>query len=1082
MQEIENKSSFKFFYSNELKGLDKVVSLKVSDSNIDSTLKQLFSDSEISYQKQDNNIILLIPKKAGLTQEGKITGIIKDEQGEPVMGAIIRVKGSATATVTDADGKYLIDAAPGSVLQVSFVGFSQEEITVGAQQYVDLTLQEDSKLLDEVVVVGYGVQKKRDLTGAVSSIKMDDSPVGTLSTVSHALAGKAAGLRVTQSTAQPGAGATFRIRGETSINAGNAPLVIIDGFPVSSSPSPGGASGSYQNNAGSQDNVLEMLNPNDVESIEVLKDASATAIYGARAGHGVILVTTKRGKEGKTNVTYSGNMAVSSMASQYELMNAQEYMKTSNAWKLEKWRKDHADGAYAGYATPVAKPYEYTPMYTDAEIANAKNTDWINEITRTGYQQSHNVSLTGGNEKGRYLASLNYFDQQGVVKNSNMNRLTMNLNSDYEFSKYVKAGFSVNISRNYYDNVPLGTGENEGSGLIASSAFFEPNIPVRDENGDYSISKIYNLRPNPVSLLDIKDNTTKDRVLASSYLQVEPIKNLFLKTNMGFDRRSAKRKAYYPSTIVGRDKSKNGIGHQVQDDGLDYLINFTANYVKTVGNHSITALAGYEFQRITSEWVRAGNTNFPIDAFEYNNLGAGSGDKDVASSATERAIASVFGRINYSYASKYLLTATLRTDGASNFNPDHRWGYFPSVSLAWRFIEESFMNGTREILSNGKLRGGYGQTGNSNIGNRTLNYFGTGEQYAFGNTGSTGMKLTELGNENITWETTSEWNIGLDLGFLNNRINLSAEYYDRIVSDLLVTNKKLASYNEITTMAANIGKTRGRGLELTLNTVNVQRKNFLWTSDFTFFTYEDRWEERDPDWVPAPYQSAKDPIRAVFNYRSDGLLQPGETVPAWQKGLLPGQIKLKKLDKDSEILGQKDMEMIGTNDPKFTFGFNNTLRYKDFDLNIYLYGEIGRLHGPSYYDDWIPYNYYAPQDKGLYNGSKNALNSWTMDKKNATIPNILTSNVGGGAGDYFIKEISFLRCRNITLGYIIPISKKIVNSLRITATVNNPFLISNYNGLDPETDYDTRRGNDNSIGNYSYPNVRTYSLGIDIKF
>lgn len=385
LKEIENKSHFKFFYNNELKGLDKIVSLKVSDSNIDSTLKRLFSDGEISYQKQDNNIILLIPKKAGQAQEGKVTGTIRDGQGEPIVGAIIRVKGSAIAAVTDVDGKYLIDADPGSVLQVSFVGFSPQEITIGDQQHVDLTLQEDSKLLDEVVVVGYGVQKKRDLTGTVSSIKMDDSPVGTLSTVSHALAGKAAGLRVTQSTAQPGAGATFRIRGETSINAGNAPLVIIDGFPVSSSPSPGGASGSYQNNAGSQDNVLEMLNPNDIESIEVLKDASATAIYGARAGHGVILVTTKRGKEGKTNVTYSGNMAVSSMASQYDLMNAQEYMTINNAWKLEKWRKDHAEGVYAGYATPVAKPYEYTPMFTAAEIANAKNTDWIKEITRTGY-------------------------------------------------------------------------------------------------------------------------------------------------------------------------------------------------------------------------------------------------------------------------------------------------------------------------------------------------------------------------------------------------------------------------------------------------------------------------------------------------------------------------------------------------------------------------------------------------------------------------------------------------------------------------------------------------------------------------
>jgi TonB-linked SusC/RagA family outer membrane protein len=949
-------------------------------------------------------------------------------------------------------------------------------------------LQEDVRALDEIVVVGYGVQKKRDLTGAVSSVKMSDAPVGTFSSVSHALAGKAAGLRVTQTTAQPGAGAKFRIRGETSVNAGNEPLVVIDGFPVSSSPNPDGASGTYQNNAGSQDNILEMLNPNDIESIEVLKDASATAIYGARAGHGVIIVTTKRGREGKTSVTYSGNMAVSQMASRYDLMNAQDYMTINNAWALEQWRKDHAQGIYAGYTVPVANPYDYKPMYSETEIAHAKNTEWIKEITRTGLQQSHNVSLTGGNEKGRYLASLNYFDQQGIIQNSNTNRLTINLNSDFDLSKYVKSGFSVNISRNYYDNVPLGTGETEASGLIASAAFFEPYIPVYDENGAYSISNIYNLRPNPVSLLDIKDNTTKDRVLASTYLQVEPVKDLFLKANMGIDRRSAKRKAYYPSTVVGRDKSKNGIGHQIQNDGLDYLINFTANYVKSFGEHSLTALAGWEFQRFTTEWFRAGNTNFPIDAFEYNNLGAGSGDKDVASYASQKEMASVFGRVNYAYANKYLLVATLRADGASNFNPDRRWGYFPSASLGWRFTEEAFMSGIQSMLSNGKLRGGYGQTGNSDIGNRTLNYFESGEKWAFGNTGTTGMKLTGLGNEYITWETTSEWNVGLDLGFLDNRINLTAEYYDRIVSNLLVKEKKLASYNEITTMAANIGKTRGRGLEITLNTVNIQQTNLVWTSDLTFYTYEDRWEERDPDWVPAPYESVKDPIRAIFDYRSDGLLQPGESAPAWQKGLLPGQVKLKKLDTESEVLGQGDKEMIGTNEPQFTFGFNNTLRYKSFDLNVYLYGEVGRLHGPSYYDDWIPYNYSAPQNKGLYNGSKNALNSWTMDKNNAVIPSILYSSVGGGAGDYFMQDISFLRCRNITLGYTIPISRKICNNLRITATVNNPFLISNYNGLDPETDYDpkadyeTRRNNVENAGSYSYPNVRTYSLGIDIKF
>ncbi|MDR1503158.1 MAG: TonB-dependent receptor, partial [Prevotella sp.] len=916
---------------------------------------------------------------------------------------------------------------------------------------------------------------RRDLTGAVSSIKMSDAPVGTFSSAGHALAGKAAGLRVTQATAQPGASTTFRIRGQTSINASNDPLVIVDGFPVTKSASTGSGN---RYSAGDQDNVLEMINPADIESIEVLKDASATAIYGSRAGHGVIIITTKRGKAGKPSVTYSGNVSAQSIASNYKILDAPGYMRLSNMYELEKWRRDRGEGVYANYVTPKPNtPDAYTPKYTESDIANAKTTDWVDEVTRTGFQQSHNVSITGGSEKSKYLASLNYFDQKGILKNSNMQRFTISLNNDYEFSKYVKGGLTFNISRNKYNNVPLGTGQFENSGILGVATFFEPNIPVYDKNGKFSESNVYKQFPNPVSMLGIEDNTNKDRVLGTGYLSIEPVKGLIFKANLGFDRKSSKRKTYLPKTTL-YGQTTNGNAHQAQDDGIDYLFNITANYIKSFGEHSITALVGYEWQQFNAEWFSAGNTNFSIDNFIYNNLGAGSGEKSVGSNSTKSSLASVFGRINYAFTDKYLLTATLRADGSSNFNPDYRWGYFPSVSGAWRFSEEIFMENIRHILSNGKLRAGYGQTGNTSVGIRVQDYFKSDWKYAFGSTGVTGMGVSTLGNPKMTWETTSEWNIGLDLGFLGNRINLTAEYYDRVISDLLVTNKKLPSYNEVTTLAANIGSTQSQGIELTLNTVNIKNSDFVWTSDLTFYKYKDRWKERDPNWIPREYQSVNDPIRAIFSYQADGLLQPGEAVPIWQKGLLPGQIKINSRTQQS-ALGDGDRVFIGSKDPDFSYGFNNTVRYKGFDLNVYLYGEVGRWRDASYYDSWLPYRFFAPSG-GLYNMSQKALDSWTMDNQNSSVPNLLTSSTS--SGDYFMKKVWFMRCRNITLGYTIPGLKNIASNIRVNVSVNNPFVISNWNGLDPETDYNPSDSGTENAAAYSYPNVRTFSFGVDISF
>jgi TonB-linked SusC/RagA family outer membrane protein len=998
----------------------------------------------------------------------KVTGIVTDDTGLELIGASVIEKGTTNGTATDIDGHFELSVAPGATLEVNYLGYLPANITVQAgKNHYDVSLSSDFHSLDEVVVVGYGVQKKRDLTGAVTSVKMDDSPVATFSTVSHALAGKAAGLRVTQNSAQVGGGSTFRIRGETSINAGNDPLIIIDGFPVSNSSNPGSGT---RYDAGSTDNILESINPNDIESIEILKDASATAIYGSRAGHGVIIVTTKRGKQGKLQVNYSGNVSVQNMKNGYKMLDAKGFMTHWNAVEYETYLKNNGMDIYADYITPHPTPSPYVQRYSDEMIAGAQTTDWFNEVTRTGLQQSHNVSLAGGTEKTQYLASINYFTQDGVIKNNGMDRLTANFNLDQQISKYVKTGISLNLSRNQYDNVPLGDAAWENAGVIVSAVMFTPYIPVRDEKGEYTKSPELGQTPNPVSLLDITDKTVKDRVLGSAYLQVEPIKGLFLKASLGVDRKYAKRKNYLPTTTM-YGAVNNGSAYINQEDKSDYLMELTANYIKTIGDHNFSALTGYSYQEFNTEGFSAGNYDFPIDGFLYNNLGAGAGAKpSVSSWANKSALGSYFGRINYSFKGKYLLTATIRVDGDSDFNPSYRWGYFPSASLGWRFSDEEFMASFTDILSNGKLRGGYGQTGNSNIGNRILDTYGSGADYAFGSSGVTSIVVKQLGNPKLTWETTSEFNVGLDLGFFNNRINASLEYYNRIISDLLVTGKSLLSYHEITSIAANIGKTQGQGFELTLNTVNVTNKNFQWTTDLSFSTYKDRWKERDPEWKPYVYQSVDDPIRAIFLYRSDGLLQVGEKAPDWQKGLLPGQIKFKNLadtEESPNVLNQYDQVLIGSSDPAFTFGFNNTLRYKSFDFNIYFYGEVGRWRSGSYYENWTA----GSAGNQRRNLAISSLDSWTHENQSSTIPSVIAITTSG-TSDYWYRKISFIRCRNITVGYTIPLPKYIANNVRLYADVNNPFVLTNWNGVDPETD----------SGAYSYPNVTGFSLGVDISF
>lgn len=1070
MDQIEAKSGYSFLVADKSLDLSKRVDIDARNKALDQVLEQLLQGTDFSYKIVDRQIILSPTADKAGSGSFSLKGFITDSHGEPLTGAYIVNTLTGEGAISNQDGAYTITVTPGATIEVSFLGYVTQTIQLDGQQKLNVTLREDIETLDEVVVVGYGTQKRKDLTGAISSVSMEDEPVNSVSSVSHILAGKAAGLYVSQTSAQPGAGIKIRIRGEASTGAGNEALIIVDGMPINDSGNLG--SGNYYSN-GSTDNILAFLNPNDIESVEVLKDASATAIYGARAGHGVIMITTKRGKEGKARVQYSGNLSVQKMSQRYDMLQGADYMRAANAYYNENYLKTNGLDIYSQYMTPVTDLPEYKAPYSDADIANAeksKGTDWIDEISRTGIMQNHNVSLSGGTDKTNYLTSISYMNQKGIIRNNDAERFTARLNLDQKIGRYVKAGVSLNLARNSYDNVPLGSDPGSGKGVIGLAVTWSPLIPVRDENGDYSVNTHQPTSPNPVSMLEITDKTIKDRALLQGYVSVEPIEGLVLKANLGIDRQFQKRKNYLPTTTL-EGANRNGKAYIAQSDRNDYLLDLTASYRKSINYHNIDALVGYSYQRFNYEEFCAGNEDFFTDSFLYNNLAAGEyATPTVGSYANKSALASGFARVNYSYKGRYLLTATLRADGSSNFNPDYRWGFFPSVSLGWRFSGESFMENV-DWISDGKIRASWGQTGNYNIGNRVQNLYTVPSGFitAIGGVGSKGAWPSQLGNPKITWETTSEVNVGLDLGLFKNRVALSMEYFYREISDILGSTP-LPYYTFLSSMAANTGATQSQGFEVTLNTVNISNRDFEWTSTATLSLYRDRWLERDPNWNPHVYEKDTHPIRSIYSYVSDGLLQAGEPAPAHQPGLLPGQIKFKDIDNNGK-LDDNDIQYLGSSDPSFMFGFNNTLRYKNFDFNIYFYGQVGVTSWGSYYDTWA-YN----GANLLYEGAVpvSFWKTWRHDNQNGEYPAPWGHSSYWDA-DFFLKKMTWIRCRNITLGYTIPIPKNIVDRFRVYVEVNNPFYIATngWTGLDPET---------GSGGGYDYPNVRSFNIGIDITF
>lgn len=1025
-----------------------------------------------------------------------IKGVVLDELGQPMIGVTIVPKGSPKGTTTDFDGSFtIVVSSTTEALLFSYVGYETKEVAIANTTNLKVSMVPSSNSLNEIVIVGYGTQKKKNVLGAISSVKSDALVLSSAPSVLTGLQGKVAGLQISQNSAQPGGGFNIQIRGAGSINASNDPLIVIDGFPVTNLEQPG-TGNRYD---GGTQSILNSFNPNDIESIEVLKDASSTAIYGARAANGVILITTKKGNEGDVRVDYSGSYSYQKYNNSYEVLDLKEWMQLRNDAAKENWEFINKVYPYSpktleeANAAPV-NGIPYKRIYSDEQIRNAgKGTDWLGLVTRNGVIEQNNLSLRGGTKSTKYFLSGNLFNQDGVIKNSGLKRTTFHFSLDQKLTDYINVGMNMTKSRIKNQNSQLGGDQYENSGIIRSAIQQSPEILAIDELGNYPINPDNALEPNPYSLLTISDEGVIDRTLTNFYAEIKPIKGLTARFQAGFDQGNSKRSTYLPRTTLygALENGKATINSQEKNDDLfDFTLNYTT---KLMEDNTFGLMVGYSQQTYRTEAATLGNSNFITDAFLWNNMNAGAGTKVTSSSKSENNFISYFTRFNYSYKDKYMLTSTIRRDGASVFAKNNKYGLFPSVAVGWDVSQESFMKSIDKYVSQFKIRFGYGQTGNASIGGSAFGAFYA--QPAYLNPDESiliGVFPSRLENPDLKWETTTEKNLGVDFELFNRRVSGSFELYDRVISDLL-TVKPINSYQEINTVWANIGSTQSKGIELTLSTLNIDRPDLKWRTTFTYSQFRTNWKERAPDWKPSVYMGYNDPVRAQYSQIADGVMQIGEVVPA-QPDLYPGQIKIKDLngfvrdaagnpvtDENGRFLrtgapdgkiDEADTVLLGSSDPDFVAGLNNTITWKNFQLNFQFNGMFGRK-----IVDQTDFAYGVTAVGVAQNGRnavRNVYNRWTPDNPTNTRPGSHFGYTQYGSGDFFLQDASFVRLQNVSLSYNLPKKwfGKYMQGAAVRLDGQNLFTITKYDGIDPETDGYAA----------AYPNVKTYTVGIDLKF
>ncbi len=985
----------------------------------------------------------------------KVAGIVSDDSGSPLPGATVMVKGSTTYAVTDLNGSFTLqhnESYPYTIV-FSSVGFKKQELEIHEplSSDIDISLQVDN-ILSEVVVVGYGTQKKEDLTGSIASIPSQvlEQPV---SSFDRALQGAVAGVQVTPTSGQPGGGVSIRIRGGSSITGGNEPLYVIDGLPVVTTSSSAGTT------TGAEVNPLSTINPNDIESIEVLKDASATAIYGSRGANGVVIITTKSGKAGKTTIAYDVTSGVQTLRKKIDVLNAEQFARLRNEALFD--------------TNPALGPNQYL---SESEInALGKGTDWQEEAFRAAPIQTHQISASGGTEKTQYYLSGNYFKQEGIITNTDFERFSTRLNLDLQATDRLKIGTNLTISKSTANLAP--------NGIVTALLLMPPTATVYEDDGSYTLRNPFeNIFSNPIAALKETVNKSETRkILGTAFAEYTITEGLTAKILFGTDISDTREKKYLPASIYEGSLYSGEAGAGFFNSS-SWLNENTLSYTKEVGRHSFNGVVGFTQQQDTWELLRTGARGFVSDHFEAENLENGGTALKPYSRQTTAGLRSYLGRLNYSFDDRFLLSIGARADGSSRFGANNKWGYFPSVAGSWKISNENFFPNNHPVLSNLKLRVSYGATGNNSIAPysslATLNTY----SYIIGGTLVNGFSPSRIGNPDLGWETSYQLDGGIDVGLFRNRVTLTIDAYSKKTQDLLL-NVELPYTSGYSTSLQNYGSVLNRGLEISINTTNAEGA-LLWTTGVNFSLNRNEVLSLGGgvnSFISGNYLvKVGEPLGTFYATVTDGILQSGEEEA---KGIYtgnatpkPGDRLYKDINGDGRFTTALDRAIVGSAQPDFIFGVTNTLTWKGFDLNFLLQGSKGNkiLNGNR-------------QALELYNGQQNAaasaLDRYTPTNTNTDLPRAKL-DPAPVFSDRFIEDGSFIRLKNISLGYTLPeslVSRLRLSSLRVYVVGQNLATWTKYTGFDPEitsSNNTTEQGTDTGI----YPVSKSISAGLSLKF
>lgn len=989
-------------------------------------------------------------------QQQTVKGIVKGPDGLPVIAANISQKGTNNATITDLYGNFTLNiTGQHPVLVISYIGYVTTEVNVSGRAFIEVVLQEDVEALDEVVVVGYGTMRKKDVTGAVSSVRTEDITKNTTSNVMQAIAGKMSGVQVVQNSGTPGGDVSILIRGVGTINDAS-PLYVIDGVPVS-----GG---------------MWYLNPNDVESIDVLKDASATAIYGSRGANGVVMVTTKQAQEGHTEINFDYSYGIQHTAKTYDMLNASQYAALHNEMR-----------------TNAGPEYSLNPAFSDLESLGT-GTDWMDAIFRTAPMQKVNLSMLGGNQKISHATSLGYYTQDGIMKNSSYNRLSLQSNISSKIVSNVTVRANVNLSAENRRTQPVGT-------VIQNAMRILPSIPIQDENGEYAgptgNAEWNGNALNPVAIINEQNYRMKGfRMLSNISLEWEIIKGLKFKTTGGAELGYDYNNSYIPKYKWGMNESKNTMQTVSSAYEQLYLWDNTLNYDKSFGKHRINVMAGTSYQEYKKESVSASGSGRASElTTELDNATKAT---DVGGNSLRWALMSYMARLHYSYDDRYLVTATFRADGSSKFGKDNRFGYFPSFAAAWNIGNESFMQSVKPI-SQLKLRAGYGQTGNQNIGAYTFaDKLSVNGVYNFGSQRGFESNLVNLiypyllSNPSVKWEAVEQYNVGVDIGFLKNRIVANLDFYVKNTRDMLtkkpVPQTSGTSLEQADWPPVNIGKVLNRGFEFTINTKNFVGE-FKWETNLNMsFNHNEVVSIGGPEILNGVSLIREgQPINSFYGYKLGGVYQTLDEVftgPVMEnraadkashnpyKNTSPGDMWFVDVDGNGEI-NDLDRTVIGNPSPDCIFGFNNTFSYKNFDLSIFFQGALGN-------QVWNGVRASHESMNSTYNQLASTLERWTGEGTSSSMPRAIYAdpNNNSRASTRWLENGSYAKLKNLTFGYTLPenwTDRAKVKALRLYVSFDNLCTITNYSGLDPEVGLS---GLDYGV----YPSARTYMFGVSVKF